>query len=153
MVRLFERMCDIEFLRGTQGLMLHPYCGKAPVSKRMSCTYRHHDAPTSPGSACFATLYRVGVEVILYVPPRRREACRFVGSEQNRCQDSEIRRQLCVSEVAGKAAVAKKLRKGKSEAIRAPIARRKVSQQMGGSSESDESHSDESRSDVRPRLS
>ena len=27
---------------------------------------------------------RVGVEAVLHVPPRRREACHFVGSEQNR---------------------------------------------------------------------
>ena len=56
-------------------------------------------------------------------------------------------------------AAAKKLRKGKGKADRAPVARRsKVSQQTGGSDESDESHSDESHSDEshsdgRPSLS
>ena len=55
---------------------------------------------------------------------------------------------------AERAAVAKRLRKGKGKPVRAPVTRRsKVSQQKGGSDESDKSHSDQSHTDDRPWLS
>ena len=50
---------------------------------------------------------RVGVEVF-HAPPRRREANKSIGSEQNRSQECEIRRQLDVSE-AEKAAAWRKI--------------------------------------------
>ena len=64
---------------------------------------------------------------VLHVPPRRRGARSSACSEQNRSLDCEIQDSFDVSE-AEKAAVAKKLQKGEGKAVRAPVARRKVSQ-------------------------
>ena len=56
---------------------------------------------------------------VLHVPPRRREACHFVGSEQNRSPRLRFEDSFDVSK-AEKAAVANKLRKGKGKVVRAP---------------------------------
>ena len=65
--------------------------GLKAASKSTSSTYTilHQRSPEAP----ILQPCRAGVEV-LHVPPRRREACHFVGSEQNRSQHCEIRRHL-----------------------------------------------------------
>ena len=66
---------------------------------------------------------------VLHVPPRRREACHFVGSEQTDPKIVSFKCSFDVSE-AEKAVVAKKLRKGKEgKAVRPLLARRKGLQQ------------------------
>ena len=57
------------------------------VEERTSSTYTlpHQRTP----EVLILQPCRVGVEV-LHVQPRRKEACDFVGSEQNRPQDCEI---------------------------------------------------------------
>ena len=68
---------------------------------------------------------KVVVETV-HVPPRRREAYRFVGCEQNKSQDCEVRRQPGEAE---KEVSAKKLRNAKEgKAVGAPVACRNISQ-------------------------